>query len=96
MTVILHPEYAVAGVNDVMEGGETVVKVEILRGSGYDAMVIVTDDAPIRVPVPMMSDILVSLIKTHDEAAVEGPETRDLTKATHDEPASKFDPDIVI
>jgi hypothetical protein len=59
-------------------------------------MVIVTDDSPIEVPVPMMSDILVSLIKTHDEAAVEGPETRDLTKATHDEPASKFDPDIVI
>ena len=59
-------------------------------------MVIVTDDSPIEVPVPMMSDTLVSLIKTHEEAAVEEPEPRDLTNATHDEPASKFDPDIVI
>jgi hypothetical protein len=34
VAVILHPEYAVAGVNDAMDGGETVVKVEILRGCG--------------------------------------------------------------
>lgn len=34
VTVILHPEYAVAGANDIIDGGETVVKVEILRGSG--------------------------------------------------------------
>ena len=59
-------------------------------------MVMVTDDAAIKVPVPMTSDTLVSLIKTHEEAAVEEPEPRDLTNATHDEPASKFDPDIVI
>jgi hypothetical protein len=59
-------------------------------------MVMVTDDAAIKVPVPMTSDTLVSLIKTQDDAAVEVPEPRDLTNATHDELESKFDPDIVI
>ncbi len=96
--VILQPEYAVNGENDAIVGRATTVKEEMVRGGEYEASLRVTDDSPREAAVPMMSVILVLLIKTQVAAAFKEdvPELMSFTEAVHDELASKLDPDIVM
>ena len=96
--VILQPEYAVNGENDSTDGRATTVKEEMLRSGEYEAILRVTDDSPSEAAVPMMSVILVLLIKTQVAAEFneEVPELTSFTEAVHDELASKLDPDIVM
>jgi hypothetical protein len=74
MTVTLQPEYALTGVNEVIEGALTIVRVEIVRSEWYDAMVTVRDEGPINVPAATMNDIRVLLMMMHDNAGIEGGE----------------------
>jgi hypothetical protein len=94
--VTLQPAYAVAGKNDCIEGSAKMSKVDNSRDPGKDAMEMITEDAPIDEPAPMISDNLLLLIKEQEVAATDGPEPMTLTKAKQDESMAKFEPDTVI